>query len=78
MTTADIHVNYDLDDDYDDDDPLDCCPKCGRDYDEFGADFQYCKACGWDEENKKWDKPIEPTGDDFMAGEADLLTRKWY
>lgn len=64
--------DYDLDDDL-----LDCCPKCGRYYDEIGADLQYCKACGWDAENKKFDKPIKPTDDDFMAGEADILTGKW-
>jgi hypothetical protein len=55
----------------------DDCPKCGRTYDEIGHEYQYCKACGWDAENEKFLKPIEPTNEDYMAGEADILTGRW-
>jgi len=54
------------------------CPKCGRDYDEIGREYQYCKACGWDAEKQRWDKAIEPTNADYMAGEADILTGRWH
>ena len=54
------------------------CPKCGRWYDEIGYDLQYCKACGWDVELKKFGKGIEPTEDDYLNGDADILTGRWY
>lgn len=54
------------------------CTKCGRDYDDIGYDYQYCKACGWNEENKKFEKPIEPTQQDYECGDADILTGRWY
>ena len=65
-------------DDDDDEGTYDDCPKCGRTYDEIGRELQYCKACGWDAENEKWEKSIEPTDADFMAGEADILTGRWF
>ena len=72
--------NYedDYDDEYYECQPLESCPKCGRSYDEIGHLLQYCKACGWDAENEKWEKPIKPTDADFMAGEADILTGRWF
>lgn len=78
MTVEELYGDSDINDDYEDDEPLDCCPKCWRDYDDIGADFQYCKACGWDAETEKWDKPIEPTQDDYLAGDADILTGRWF
>jgi len=54
------------------------CPKCGRSYDEIGYEYQYCKACGWDAENEKWDKPVKPTNSDYMNGDADILTGRWF
>ncbi len=66
------------DDEYIENEPCTSCPKCGRFYDDIGYDFQYCKACGWDAENGKHDKPIEPTEDDYMSGDADILTGRWY
>lgn len=65
------------DEDYCVNEPLTCCPKCNRSYDDIGYDFQFCKACGWDAENEKWDKPLEPTQADYLAGEADILTGRW-
>ncbi len=70
---------FEHDDDYDDNEgTYDDCPKCGRSYDEIGRELQYCKACGWDAENEKFEKPIKPTDADFMAGEADILTGRWF
>jgi hypothetical protein len=54
------------------------CPKCGRYYDDIGFDYQYCRACGWDAENDKWCKKTEPTEADYLAGEADISTGRWY
>lgn len=54
------------------------CEKCGRTYDDIGYEYQYCKVCGWDAEKKKWDKPLEPTQDDYLAGDADILTGRWF
>lgn len=63
------------------DDGPDCayetCPKCGRDYDEVGYEYQYCKKCGYDAELGKFGDAIEPTEDDYLAGEADILTGLW-
>lgn len=58
--------------------PLEICPKCGRDYDDIGFDYQYCKACGWDAEKNEFGKSIEPTEDDYLNGDADILTGRWY
>ena len=57
--------------------PLDDCPKCGRTYDHIGFDYQYCKKCGWDAENNKFIDTIEPTTEDYMCGDADILTGTW-
>ena len=53
------------------------CPKCGRDYDEIDREYQSCSKCGWDEEEKKWREPKEPTNQDYMSGDADILTGRW-
>ncbi len=58
--------------------PHETCPKCGRLYDDIGYDYQYCKACGWDAENNKFEKSMEPTPQDYMNGDADILTGRWY
>ncbi|GAB4327363.1 MAG: hypothetical protein Kow0037_00850 [Calditrichia bacterium] len=68
-------VSCDYDNEYD---LYDECPKCGRYYDELDYEYQICRACGWDAENKKWCKPIEPTDEDYINGEADFLTGRWY
>ena len=54
------------------------CPQCGRDYDEVGYDLQWCKKCGWDAERERYERPLEPTDEDFINGDADILTGKWY
>jgi len=76
-------IDYDFDseifdDEYYENQLYESCPKCGRYYDDIGFDYQYCKACGWDAENEKWDKLIKPTDEDYMAGDADILTGRWY
>jgi hypothetical protein len=63
------------DEEYWEGEPNQECEKCGRTYDDIGYDYQYCKACGWDAHNKKWDKPIEPTNADIEMGEADFNGR---
>ena len=57
--------------------PHECCPKCGRMYDDIGFDLQYCKVCGWDAEKKEWAESLEPSDDDYMNGDADILTGEW-
>jgi len=54
------------------------CPKCGRSYDEIGHDLQYCKVCGWDAENNEWIDSVEPDNSDFMNGDADIFSGRWY
>lgn len=39
----------DYGEEYWENEPNESCPKCGRDYDDIGYDYQHCKACGWDE-----------------------------
>lgn len=54
------------------------CPKCGRHYDEIDHEYQSCSKCGWDAENNKPTKAREPQESDYLSGEADLLTGRWY
>ena len=63
------------DEEYWEEEPNQECEKCGRTYDDIGYDYQYCRACGWDADNKKWDKPIEPTNADIECGDADFNGR---
>lgn len=55
----------------------DHCVKCSRTYDDIDYDYQSCSKCGWDEANKKWDKPREPEDADYLNGDADILTGRW-
>ena len=70
-------------DDYDEGDP-DCnyeyCPKCGRLYDCIDFDYQSCSKCGWDADIERYNSKIkiEPTEDDYLNGDADILTGRWY
>jgi|ERR1035438_2124137 ribosomal protein L37E len=67
-----------FDEDYDDEfDGFDSCPKCGRDYDEIDKEYQSCSKCGWDEDKKTWGEKREPTDEDYMNGDADILTGRW-
>ena len=77
LILIDMEEDY-YDEEYYEGEPNDNCEKCGRTYDDIGYDYQYCKACGWDAENQKWDKPIKPTDADYLAGEADILTGRWW
>jgi len=65
-------ICQDEDFDYDD------CPKCSRHYDEIDQEYQSCSKCGWDAEKEEWTKVREPQQDDFLNGEADILTGRWY
>jgi len=69
--------NY-YDDEYYDNQPLESCPKCSRDYDHIDMDYQCCSKCGWDAEKEEWTKAREPQENDFLNGEADILTGRWY
>ena len=67
------------DDEYYEGQPDESCPKCGRDYDDIDFDFQSCSKCGWDAEKESFDNEIvrEPSDEDFMNGDADLLSGEW-
>lgn len=65
------------DDDFYENQPHEDCPKCSRHYDDIDYDYQICSKCGWEVEKEIFGKRREPTDDDFMAGEADLLTGRW-
>lgn len=71
--------NFDIDDDYNDDEGLLSCPKCGRDYDDIDYDFQACSKCGWDSEKNQYKNRIvrRPNNTDYMNGDADILTGDW-
>lgn len=62
---------------YDDDQLCRDCPRCQRHYDEIDYEYQSCSKCGWDEENKKYNKPSKPTQQDYLSGDADILTGRW-
>lgn len=73
---TDQELYYD-EDDFLENQPCEDCPKCGRTYNDIDYYYQICSKCGWDEENKKFGKKIEPTEDDFLNGDADILTGTW-
>lgn len=54
------------------------CPKCSRNYNEVDYEYQCCSKCGWDAEKEDWTKAIEPQESDYMSGDADILTGRWY
>lgn len=55
------------------------CPMCSRHYDEIDREYQSCSKCGWDAaENKPSGYKRKPTNDDYMNGDADILTGRWY
>ena len=53
------------------------CPKCNRAYDEIDQDYQICSKCGWDVGAQQYRTPREPGVDDYMSGDADILTGQW-
>lgn len=53
------------------------CEKCGREYDHIDYDFQTCSKCGWDSNVKQFGEKREPTDEDFLNEEADILTGQW-
>ena len=60
--------------------PYEYCPKCGRYLDEVDHEYQSCSKCGYDIVSCEFNTNIkrEPTQDDFMSGDADILTGCWY
>jgi len=60
--------------------PHEDCPRCGRHLDEIDFDYQSCSKCGYDIEEKKYNAKLkrEPTEDDYLNGDADILTGQWY
>jgi len=75
-----IPEEYLMDDEYWENQPLENCPKCGRSYDHIDFDYQICSKCGWDAERNRYDNEIvrKPTEQDYMSGDADILTDDWY
>ena len=67
----------DWDREWEDIQPCEMCPKCGRQYDEIDFDYQICSKCGWDAVEEEWTKPKEPSEEDFLNGDADILTGDW-
>lgn len=59
--------------------PLESCPMCMRTYDDIDFDFQCCSKCGWDAENETYSSEIarNPTEEDYINGDADILTGEW-
>lgn len=66
------------DDEYYEEQPHEDCPKCGRRYDHIDLYYQSCSKCGWDAENEKWTEAREPSDDDYLNGDADILTGRWH
>ena len=78
---TDVVGSADIDEDLFDNDDAETayrdCPKCGRDYDHIDYEYQNCKKCGWDAEKETWGKKIEPTEENYINGDADILTGRW-
>ena len=76
-SSADLEDDF-YDDEYYENQPHEDCPKCGRHYDDIDFDYQSCSKCGWDAEKETFGESREPTDEDFMNGDADLLTGQWF
>lgn len=63
--------------DYYEGEPYESCPKCGRSYDDIDFDYQSCSKCGWDVDKAKYGKRRDPDDEDYMNGEADIITGEW-
>ena len=79
MSRVDNHV-FDEDMDYEDykDGFRDSCPNCHRSYEENDYYYQICSKCGWDAENDVNVGKTEPTNNDYLNGDADVITGQWY
>jgi predicted nucleic acid-binding Zn-ribbon protein len=71
--------DYYDDDEYYENQPSNECPRCGRSYDDIDFDYQSCSKCGWDNEKGCYENEIvrEPEDEDYLNGDADLLTGQW-
>lgn len=69
----------DYNDDYEEGQPLESCPRCSRSYDDIDYDYQSCSKCGWDAEKEEYSPAIKrpPYNDDYMSGDADIITGRW-
>lgn len=54
----------------DEDEGLDSCPNCGRDYDEIDQEFQKCHFCGYDAD------PEETPSSSPSKGEGDYVKER--
>ena len=70
--------DFNYDDEHYEEEPNKECEKCGRNYDNIDFEYQCCSKCGWDADKQKWGEKREPTDEDYMNGEADILTGRWY
>ena len=68
----------DYEDDYLENGLRENCSNCGRPYDEIDFDYQSCSKCGWDDENQCWGFSREPTEEEYLNGEADILTGDFF
>ncbi len=68
---------YEYDEEYMEGQPYESCPKCGRSYDDIDFDFQSCSKCGWDNESESYGETREPEDENYIMGEADLMTGRW-
>lgn len=53
------------------------CPNCHRTYDHIDFDFQSCSKCRYDAENECFSTTRSPSNEDFLNGDADILTGEW-
>jgi len=63
--------------DFDEEQMRDYCPNCGRGYDEIDYNYQSCSKCGYDAENECYGTTRMPSDEDYLNGEADILTGDW-
>lgn len=56
------------------------CPNCFRAYDEADQDYQICSKCGWDANENAMSVTSRRAHrlNDYLSGEADILTGEWY
>lgn len=58
--------------------PHEDCPKCGCTYDDIDFDYQHCSKCAWDADKKAFSgRARKPTDEDYLNGDADILTGQW-
>ncbi len=56
-----IYINYEIkmgfEDELEDEETMpQCCPNCGREYDDIDYEFQICHICGFDNSQSPYDE----------------------